>query len=104
MDVFDDQEEEETKSDCTLTNNLSKELLEDNAMTISKEKVTNDEKHENQETLRKLQKYFFISDSYNGSTICKRCGKTYRSTQEMSIMIQHMNKCELDCSRMQKTI
>ena len=97
LEVFDEntikhdqEEEEETVSDYS----LNKELLEDYAMSISEAKATNDEKIDNQKVLRNLQNYFFIFDSFNGSSICKRCGKTFRSNQDFSVMVQHMNNCE----------
>ena len=100
MEVFDentiehDQEErgEKTTSGCS----LSKEQLEDHAMSVSGIKATNDEKIYNQKDLMKLQRYFFIFDRFNGSSICKRCGTTFNSNQDLSVMIQHMNNCGHD--------
>jgi len=97
MEVFDentiehDQEEgDEATSDCS----FNKGLLEDYTISVSDIKTTNGEKMDHLKVLRNLQNYFFIFDSFNGSSICKRCGKTFRSNQDFSVMVQHMNNCE----------
>ena len=101
MDVFDeniikhDQEEEETTSDCSLSE--EKELLEDYGMRITEKEIetTREERIDKTVILKKLQNYFNL-DSSDESSICLRCGSTFRSNQKFSLMIQHLNNCAQD--------
>ena len=89
MDVFDeniikhDQEDEETTSDCSLRED--KELLEDYGMRITEKEIetTREEGFDKTVILKKLQNYYFNLDE---SSICLRCGTTFRSNQNGSII------------------
>ena len=99
MDVFDeniikhDQEDEETTSDCFLSE--EKELLEDYGMRISEKEIetTREERIDKTVILKKLQNYYFNLDE---SSICLRCGSKFKSNQNGSLMIQHLKNCAQD--------